>query len=284
MKPSVAVIAPGNMGAGVGARLVQNGLKVITLLAGRSSASVARAASAGMTPATEAEIAAADFVFSIVPPGEALALAERLVPVLRAASGKPVYVECNAVSPETVKRIATTITAADCPFADAGIIGGPPRPGYDGPRIYVSGPEAKRVGTLGDYGLLIRVMDGAIGDASALKMCYGGLNKGLIALGAALVLAADRAGVGQAFRAELAASQAPVLAQLTRGVPDMFPKAYRWVAELEEIARFVGPRPEAKIFDGIAGLYDRLAADIAGQKAETGSLSRFFSAGNSAKG
>lgn len=283
MKPSVAVIAPGHMGAAVAARLLQNGLQVVTSLAGRSSASVRRAGAAGMTPASEPEIAAVDFILSIVPPGQAQALAERLLPALRAANRKPVYVDCNAVSPETVKGIAAVIAAADCPFADAGIIGGPPRAGSDGPSFYVSGPQAGRVAVLGEYGLRIRVMDGAIGDASALKMCYGGLNKGLIALGSALVLAADRAGVGEAFRAELAASQAPVLAQLTRGVPDMFPKAYRWVAELDEIARFVGPRPEGKIFAGMARLYDRLAEDQEGPKQEIGSLSRFFSPANSSK-
>ncbi len=278
MKLSVAVIAPGHMGAGVAARLVEHGAAIITSLDGRSAASAQRAAAAGMSPASDAEIAAADFVLSIVPPGQAQALAERLLPALRAANRKPVYVECNAVSPDTVKRIAAVIAQADCPFADAGIVGGPPRAGYDGPRFYVSGPQAKRVEALGQYGLRICPMAGSIGDASAMKMCYGGLNKGLIALGSALVLAADRAGVGEAFRAELAASQAPVLAQLARGVPGMFPKAYRWVDEMEEIASFVGPRPEAKIFEGIAGLYEALAADEAGQKAETGALSRFFSA------
>ena len=284
MQPLVAVIAPGAMGAGVGARLVQNGLKVVTSLEGRSAGSTKRAASAGMTPASDAEVATADFILSIVPPGEALKLAERLLPVLRAANRKPIYVECNAINPETVKRIAGVIAAAGCPFVDAGIIGGPPRAGTPGPGFFLSGPEAKRVAVLGDYGLRVSVMEGSIGDASALKMCYGGLNKGLIALGSALVLAADRAGVGEAFRAELGASQAPVLAQLTRGVPDLFPKAYRWVAEFEELAQFVGPSPEGQMFENIARLYERLAADQAGSKQETAALGRFFAAANPAKG
>ena len=67
MKPIVAVIAPGNMGAAVGARLVAQGLEVLTSLAGRSPASAERAAAAGMRPAADAEIAQADFLLSIVP-------------------------------------------------------------------------------------------------------------------------------------------------------------------------------------------------------------------------
>jgi L-threonate 2-dehydrogenase len=275
-KPVVAVIAAGNMGSAVGARLAKSGVRVVTSLKGRSAASAKRAAEAGMQDASDTEIADADFVLSIVPPGEALALAQRLQPALRAANRKPVYVECNAVSPQTVGTIATAIAEAECLFVDGGIIGPPPRPGVDKTKIYLSGPEAGRVEVLNRYGLRVRAMDGRVGDASALKMAYGGLNKGLIALGSALVLAAERAGVGDALRAELAESQAPVLAQLARGVPDMFAKSYRWVAEFDEIARFAGPGSETEIFDGIARLYDRIAVDFDGPKTETGALARFF--------
>ena len=82
MKPVVALIAPGNMGAAVGKRLTENGLQVLTSLEGRSEESVARARAAGMTDASPDQIAAADLILSIVPPGDALSLAERLAPAL----------------------------------------------------------------------------------------------------------------------------------------------------------------------------------------------------------
>lgn len=274
--PRVAVIAAGAMGAGVGARLAANGVAVVTSLEGRGKESARRAAEAGMRAVSDAEIAASDIILSIVPPGQAQALADRLAPALRAASRKPVYVDCNAVSPAAAQTIAATIASADCPFVDGGIIGGPPQPGSDGPRIYVSGSQSAHVTPLAQYGLLIRDMGGAIGDASALKMSYAGLNKGLIALGTAMVLAAERAGVGPALHAELAASQAPMLRQLSRGVPDMFSKSGRWVAELDEIARFAGPGAEAQIYGGIARLYERIAADAGGPKIEISTLVRFF--------
>src|SRR5580692_6082947 len=115
MTPVVAVIAPGAMGAAVGKRLTDNGLKVLTSLAGRSEATAARARGAGMTAVSDSEIAAADFILSILPPGDALALAERFAPALKASNAKPVYVDCNAVNPKTVERVAAAIAPTECP-------------------------------------------------------------------------------------------------------------------------------------------------------------------------
>jgi 3-hydroxyisobutyrate dehydrogenase-like beta-hydroxyacid dehydrogenase len=274
-KPVVAVIAAGNMGAAVATRLTAAGVRVLTSLEGRSAASKQRAADAGMTAVNDAELAGADFLLSIVPPGEALGLAEKLKPALRASNHKPVFVECNAVSPQTVGEIAEVVAETDCPFVDGGIIGPPPRVDSAKTKIYVSGPEAARVGDLNNYGLVIRVMDGKVGNASALKMSYGALNKGVVALGAAMALAAERAGIADAFRAELAESQSALLGQLSRSVPDMLPKAYRWVAEFDEVAQFTGGS-EAEIFTGIAQFYDRIAADVDGPKATAGTLADFF--------
>jgi 3-hydroxyisobutyrate dehydrogenase-like beta-hydroxyacid dehydrogenase len=274
-KPTVAVIAPGNMGAAVATRLTANGLRVLTSLDGRSAATKQRATDAGMTAASDAEIANADFLLSIVPPGDALAVAEKLKPALRASNRKPVFVECNAISPQTAGAIAGVIGEAGCPFVDGGIIGPPPRLDSAKTRIYVSGAEAARVADLNNYGLVIRVMKGKAGDASALKMTYGALNKGVIALGTALALAADRAGIADDFRAELAESQAALLNKLSAAVPDMLPKAYRWVAEFDEVAQFTGGS-DAEIFKGIARLYDRIAADVEAGKADAATLAGFY--------
>lgn len=277
-KPIVAIIAQGSMGATVAARLTDHGVTVLTSLEGRSAASVKRAQEAGMTAASDAEIAASDILLSIVPPGDAHALAQKLRPALKASNRKPVYVDCNAVNPDTVATIATAVEDTGAPFVDGGIIGPPPKAGANSTTFYVSGPDAGRVERLNSHGLRVRNMAGKVGDASALKMSYAGLTKGMIALGTAMIAAAQRSGVGDALRAELGESQAAMLARLTRGVPDMFPKAYRWVAELEEIARFAGTGPEADIYNGIARLFDRIARDVEGLQAETGKLAEFFAA------
>jgi putative dehydrogenase len=111
MNPVVAVIAPGMMGAAVAGRLVENGLKVLTSLTGRSADTIARAKKHGLTAAGDEEIAATDFILSILPPGDAVALAQRFAPALTASNSKPVFVDCNAVSPPTAERVAAIIAA-----------------------------------------------------------------------------------------------------------------------------------------------------------------------------
>jgi L-threonate 2-dehydrogenase len=274
--PIVAIVAPGGMGAAVGGRLVEHGCEVRTSLAGRSAASRDRAAEFGLRAASDAELVAVDWLLSIVPPAEALPLAEKLAPQLAAAPRKPIYVDCNAVSPETAARIAAVIAPTGCAFVDVGIIGLPPKPGSDGPVFYASGDAAPRLSALRECGLNVSVLDGPVGAASALKMSYAGLTKGFTALGAAMILAASRAGAADALHRELSRSQPNLLAWLGRSVPAMFPKAYRFVGEMHELRDFLGDVPERAIFEGNAGLYTRLAEDHAGPQQEVRTLAAFL--------
>ena len=128
-----------------------------------------------------------------------------------------------------------------------------------------------------DHGLIVRVLDGPLTAASALKMSYAGITKGLTALAAAMMLAAARAGTAETLHAELAHSQPTLLAWFDRQIPSMYAKAYRWVAEMDEIAAFAGEDPAAQaILAGTARLYERLAADFAGDKTEVSALDRFL--------
>ncbi len=83
----VAIISPGEMGSAVAARLSERGIRVTTSLVGRSPASAARAQRAHMVPVVDddALVEGADFFLSICPPGEAIALAQRLKPALAGA-------------------------------------------------------------------------------------------------------------------------------------------------------------------------------------------------------
>ena len=284
MTPVVAVIAPGMMGAAVGKRLVDNGVKVLTSLNGRSSETAARAKAAGMAAVGDEEIAGSDFFLSILPPGDALALVERFAPALKASNAKPVYVDCNAINPATVERVAAAVAPTGCPFVDAGIIGSPPKPGDAGPRFYASGPAAPRFASLRDYGLDIRLLDGALSAASALKMSYAGITKGTQAIGAAMMLAATRAGSADALFEELQGSQKQMLAWFQRALAAMPPKAYRWVAEMHEIAGFVGDDPTAsELYQGAAHFYERIAADFDGGKTDVAALGAFLNKNSSAR-
>jgi 3-hydroxyisobutyrate dehydrogenase-like beta-hydroxyacid dehydrogenase len=265
MGVTVAVIAMGEMGSGVAARLVERGAVVRTSLEGRSAASAGRARAAGVevAPDDEALVADADLVLSIVPPARAGELAERLLPAIVKTGGRAVYVDCNAIAPQTVEAIARPFAAAGVAFVDAGIIGGPPSVDYN-PRIYASGPEAKAFARLNRYGLDIPVLSDRIGEASALKMAYAGTTKGTSAIMMAMMLGAARAGVAEAFAKEMKSSQAGKLEAAVRQAPVVLRKAYRWDGEMEEIAKFLLPELGGEgIFNGAAQLYRDLARDVA---------------------
>jgi putative dehydrogenase len=267
------------MGAGVAQRLTERGVHVVTLLTGRSPESLERAKRAGMVGVSAEALVEVDLLLSIVPPANAVSFAERTAFALKSARRKPVFVDCNAVSPATVRHVQAVIAATGTPFVDAGIIGFPPPPGTsDGPHIYASGEHAAKVKVLGDYGLDIRVLDGPVGAASALKMAYAGISKGTIAIVESMVLAATRAGCAQGLHDELASMDPHLLDTMTQRIPRSFSKAWRWGPEMQEIADFAREDPAAQaIWTNIAKLYERLATDLTGDQQEIAALKRFFS-------
>ena len=273
----IAIHSPGAMGSAISARLVEHGARVLTSLDGRSAATVERARAAGMEDVSPKAITTADLILSIVPPGEAVALAKELVKRLSESRHKPVFIDCNALSPKTKTQVAITLAETGCDVIDGAIIGAPPQPGEKGPRFYVSGEQSGRASVLRALGLDLRQIDGPIGAAAALKMSYAGINKGIVAIGTAMLLAASRSGASTELYRELGESLPQLLSRFETGIPDMYPKAYRWVAEMREIAAFLSEdKAAAMIFEGAAQLYDRLATDIANEGQERGTLDEFF--------
>ena len=179
--PTLAVVAAGAMGAAVARRLTSAGCTVLTNLEGRSQATRERAASAGMLDVPLPELAArSQWVLSILPPSDALAFATRYRDIApKQSSSRIAFADCNAVSPETAKKIAALFVGSGIGFVDAGIIGGPPKEGYN-PVFYASAaPEDSALldefVELSNHGLKISPLRGegaGVGDASALKMSY----------------------------------------------------------------------------------------------------------------
>ena len=258
----VTIIGAGAMGAAIGARLHRRGCTVLTLLDGRSAASRQRAADACMVETDLAGVATSDLILSIVPPSQAAAVADELAPLL-AAHPHIAFCDANALAPATKRAMAERLSTTGAAFSDGIIIGFPPQADGDGPRLYVCGEGAETVARLGEYGVDVRTMPGAVGEAAALKMCYAALNKGLTALTTAALLASHKAGVADALLAEFGISQNFLLDRARRAVPQMYPKAARWVAEMEEIADFM--RDDAvepasgEIWDAMAHFFDARA-------------------------
>lgn len=277
MATTVAVIAAGAMGAAVGGRMALKGVRVLTSLAGRSATSRERATKMGMVDAPDGEIAGVQYLLSIVPPKDALRLVDRLLPALRASASKPVYVDCNAKSLQTSAAIGARLAEAGIRYIDACIIGHPGKPEEPGPAVYLSGERPEDVAAFAALGMRVRSTGGAAGSASALKMAYAGLNKGLTGLAAAMAIAATRSGAGKAMIDEMAASQPQLLAHLLRALPDMYAKAYRWDFEMQEVARFAGADPDlAKVYEGLASFFARLGQDWAGDRVDIAAIDAFI--------
>jgi hypothetical protein len=211
------------MGAAVGAALVANGHTVLWAPAGRSARTAERARAAGLI---EGEIARAGFVLSICPPDAAPDVARSL------AGYTGVYVDANAIAPQTAAAIAATFD-----YVDGGIIGPPPeRPGTT--RLYLSGAHADAVAQLFAGSVLdARVIDGS---ASALKMVYAAWTKGSAALLLAIEAAARELGVAEDLHAEWALSQPQLEARLAAAERAAAAKGWRWVGEMREIAATFG--------------------------------------------
>ncbi len=264
---TIAVIAMGEMGAGIGGRLARGGARVITSLEGRSAASVERAHKAGVAAATDAAIGQA----------EAQRVAELWVAAFADAPRKPVYLDCNAVSVDTAAQIAGIVSAGGMRFIDASIIGAPGRADTPGPALYLSGEQPDDVETLCGHGLRARSTGGAVGAASALKMAYAGINKGFSALAAAMVLAAREAGAAEALRTELGESVPLVLEHIGRTLPDMYSKAWRWDFEMQQVAQFAGADANlAKLYEGMAGFYATLGRDWDGERNAAAAIDEFL--------
>jgi 3-hydroxyisobutyrate dehydrogenase-like beta-hydroxyacid dehydrogenase len=258
----VGLLSPGDMGSAIASVLHNHGLRVITHLAPRSSRTRSLAEGAGVqdVPSLDDLVQQAQIILSVLVPAQAQSIAAEVARAIETTGARPLYVDCNAIAPRTVRKVGETIMSAGGQFADAGIIGSPPR-GQSSPRFYASGTGASGFARLAEFGLDIRVIGEEIGSASGLKMCYGALTKGLAALGAELLVAADRMGLAEILRKEQLDSVTVVLTWLQRSLPTMPPKAHRWVGEMEEIAKCfedLGLTPN--ILDGAADMY-RFIAD-----------------------
>ncbi|MDP8921483.1 MAG: DUF1932 domain-containing protein [Chloroflexota bacterium] len=277
MVKTVGIMSPGDMGAAIGGALAQGGLRAIVALGERSARTRQLAAEAGLEDVGSVErmVEQADIVLSVLVPAEAVPAAERVARALRTAgSGRRgatlLYADLNAIAPATTRRVGDIVEAAGARYVDGGIIGPPPRkPGAT--RIYASGEHAPDLAVLRDHGLDILVIGDEVGQASGVKMCYAALTKGLTALGTELLVTAQRLGLEEPLRAELAGSQQALLGWLSKSVPTMPPKAHRWIGEMEEIAatfEAVGLTP--RILLGAADMYRWIAETELGHETPEG--------------
>ena len=264
----VGLMTPGDMGQAVAMQIKARGFTVCTALEGRSERSRRLAQEAGLTDlGTVARLVTdCEVILSVMNPGAALDFARAAAHALRAGGHKTLIVDCNAISPDTVHEIAALIEGAGGRFLDGGIIGPPPR-GKAKTNLYVSGPGATDLEALAGPQLAVHVVSERIADASALKMCYGALNKGTQALWLEVLMAAQRLGVDRLLEEQLKQSRADMYEWTLGQFPILPPKAYRWVPEMIEISKTMGSAGiTPKVFQGAADIYRFVAGTALGKE------------------
>ncbi len=249
---TVGILHPGAMGASVAAAARERGARVLWCSAGRSEASRARAAAAGLEDAETIPnlLRQSDVVISVCPPAAARQLAEQ---VARAGYSE-LYVDANAVSPQVARAIGRELSSAGASFVDGSIVGPPAQPGCK-TLLYLSGEGAERVaGLFVGSSLTPHGVGDRIGSASALKMAFAGWTKGTAALLLSIRALAEAEGVTEGLDHAWREMSPELLERWRSRARAVAPKAWRWVAEMEEISA---------TFDsvGLPGEFHRAAAE-----------------------
>jgi 3-hydroxyisobutyrate dehydrogenase-like beta-hydroxyacid dehydrogenase len=225
----VGLLHPGEMGAAVGGALRGRGIEVLWASAGRSPATVERARAAGLEDAGDVRELRhrCEILLSICPPHAALEVADA------AYAFQGIYVDANAISPE----LARLVGGLQLRFVDGGIVGPPPnRPGTT--RLYLSGGEADQVAEVfAGTNVDARVISGQVGAASALKAAYAGWTKGSAALLLTVRQLARAEGVEEALLEEWRLSIPELEQRLAGAERSAQQKGWRWIGEMQEIAR-----------------------------------------------
>jgi len=264
----VGLMSPGDMGQAIAMQIKAKGFNVYTALGQRSERTRGLAREAGLIDVgTLAQLVSrCDLVLSVMNPGASLDFAHEAAQALRATGRQTLIVDCNAIAPGTAHEIAGIIEGAGGRFLDAGIIGPPPR-GQAKTHFYVSGRGAADLQALATPQLIVQVIGEGVADASALKMCYGALNKGTQALWLGVLIAAQRLGIADILEEQLQQSQAERYQGVLREFPILPPKAYRWVPEMLEIAKTLGAAGVSpKAFEAAADLYRFVAGTALGRE------------------
>ena len=257
---TIGLLHPGEMGAAVGQCLAGTGHQVLWVPEGRSPATSARAAAAGLTAAGLAGlIERSDIIMSVCPPHAALDTARQV------AGFGGLYLDANAISPATAREVAALVEAGGASYADGGIIGTPPvAPGFI--RLYLSGPGAGEIRDLFEGSPVdARMVDhelgadagaaGGVGAASAVKMAYASWTKGSAALLLAALALARAEGVEETLLAEWGISQPGLEARSAGAAGSAAAKGWRWIGEMEEIAATMAAA-------GLPGGFHQAAAEI----------------------
>ncbi|MEK6600339.1 MAG: DUF1932 domain-containing protein [Candidatus Binatota bacterium] len=193
----IGILSIGEMGYHWARLLASHGVEVLTYGKGRSEVTRKRAENAGVrfVPSLARLVSESDLVVCVVVPSAAKRVAAKVAKALIKVERKNLlYLDANAISPMTAREIEQHLSPASANFVDGCIIGSAAKMGQ-GTVVYVSGPQAALIQALEQFGFSVRLLGPEIAQASAFKIVYAGLTKGLQGLFVELLIGARKFGL-----------------------------------------------------------------------------------------
>jgi 3-hydroxyisobutyrate dehydrogenase-like beta-hydroxyacid dehydrogenase len=267
----IGIMSIGEMGFHWANLLKSHGVEVLTYDKDRGEVSRKRGENAGAkSVASMAELVqAAELIVSIVVPSAATRVAAKVAEAAAQTGRKDLlFLDANAISPMTADEIAKTLAPAKVNFVDGCIIGSAAKMGK-GTIVYVSGPDAARMQDLEAFDIPIKVLGPSTNQASAFKIVYAGLTKGLQGLFCELFMGARRFGLLDEVRAQYEESFPGLLDKVSSSIVGLRIHAGRRAEEMDELKRtfnhhglnsFMAPAVQ-KVLEAIAALDAGRASD-----------------------
>ena len=286
----IGLMSIGEMGFHWAKLLKAHGLEVLTYDKDRAEVSRKRGENAGVKSVASMSdlVSEAELIVSIVVPSAAIDVAKKVAEAVKTARRKDlIFLDANAISPMTAEEIGKNLEPAGVNFIDGCIIGSAARMGK-GTIVYVSGPEANRMQALEKFNIPVKVLGASTNQASAFKVVYAGLTKGLQGLFCELLMGARRFGLLGEIRAQYDESFPGLLEKVSSSIVGLNIHAARRAEEMDELTRtfdhfgmrsFMAPAAQ-KVLEAIAAL-PRREASVSGARAGdlSETLERFYEMG-----
>ena len=286
----IGILSIGEMGYHWARLLTGRGVKVLTYAKDRSETTRKRAENVGVecVPSLGTLVKNADLIVSIVVPFAAKRVANKVAKAAAKSDREGLfYLDANAISPMTANEIGEILEPSGVHFVDGCIIGSAARMDK-GAVVYVSGPQASRIQELGSYGLSVKVLGPAVAQASAFKVVYAGLTKGLQGLFVELLMGARSFGLLDEILKRYEESFPGLLDKVSSSITGLRIHAARRAEEMDELKRtfnhhgmtaFMAPAAK-KVLQSIAALDIRQASESGAREGDLlETLELFFEKG-----
>ncbi len=286
----IAILSIGEMGYHWARLLAQHGVEVFTYSEGRSEVTRKRAENAGARslPSMEQLVSESDLIVSVVVPFAARGVASTVAKALSKVGRKDcLYLDANAISPMAAHRIGQDLSRRGASFVDGCIIGSAAKLDQ-GAVVYVSGPRAEDIRALERSGFSVRVLGADIAQASAFKIVYAGLTKGLQGLLVELLIGARKFGLLSEILSQYEESFPGLVGKVASSIAGLPVHAGRRAEEMAELTQtfrhygleaIMAPATQ-KVLMGIAALNVGSASEVGVREgALLDTLELFFQSG-----